>query len=106
MAEPLQNLRVAYQILERNVIRALRTQRGDGAQLTIQANEALQLLQAAEQHRNSFDAAEYATLQQNIGAMVNELDQVVLFSHPKSSRLINIVYGPAIFPQTPQMDRI
>jgi hypothetical protein len=48
MSEPVENLRIAYQILERNVIRALRTQRGDSAQLTIQANEALQLLQAAE----------------------------------------------------------
>jgi hypothetical protein len=43
MSEPVQNLRIAYQILERNIIRALRTQRGDTTQLTIQANEALQL---------------------------------------------------------------
>ncbi|KAJ7801001.1 hypothetical protein B0H14DRAFT_3490065 [Mycena olivaceomarginata] len=75
MSEPVQNLRIAYQILERNVIRALRTQRGDTTQLTIQANEALQLLQAAEQHRHAFEISEYATLQQNIAAMVDELEQ-------------------------------
>jgi L-alanine-DL-glutamate epimerase-like enolase superfamily enzyme len=54
MTEPAENLRIAYQILERNVIRTLRTQRGDSAQLSLQANEALQLLQAAEQARQRF----------------------------------------------------
>jgi hypothetical protein len=49
MAEPLENLRSAYQVLERNVVRALRTQRGDSAQLTVQVNETLRFLQAAEQ---------------------------------------------------------
>jgi hypothetical protein len=49
MAEPVENLRLAYQVLERNVIQALRTQCGDSAQLTIQVNEVLCFLQAAEQ---------------------------------------------------------
>jgi hypothetical protein len=49
MAEPVENLRLAYQVLERNVIQALRTQRGDSAQLTIQVNEVLRFLQATEQ---------------------------------------------------------
>jgi hypothetical protein len=98
MSEQVENLRIAYQILERNVIRALRTQRGDSAQLTIQANEALHLLQAAEpvhslimvltslrsdlefKHRTSFEASEYAILQQSVAAMVNELDQVGHFT--------------------------
>ncbi|KAJ7301061.1 hypothetical protein DFH08DRAFT_979121 [Mycena albidolilacea] len=75
MSEQVENLRIAYQILERNFIRTLRTQRGDSAQLTIQANEALHLLQAAEPHRTSFEASEYAILQQSVAAMVNELDQ-------------------------------
>jgi hypothetical protein len=46
--EPVQNPRIAYGILERNVIRALRTQRGASEQLTLQVLEAINLLQAAE----------------------------------------------------------
>ncbi|KAJ7652876.1 hypothetical protein B0H17DRAFT_1214857, partial [Mycena rosella] len=75
MSEPIENLRVAYQILERNVIRSLRTQRGDSAQLSLQVTEALQFLQAAEQHRAAFPASEYGTLQQSITAMVSQLDE-------------------------------
>ncbi|KAJ7265822.1 hypothetical protein C8J57DRAFT_1069107, partial [Mycena rebaudengoi] len=73
--EPVQNLRVAYGILERNVIRALRTQRGASDQLSRQALEAISFLQAAQLHRASFSAAEFATLQQSITAMVSSLDE-------------------------------
>ncbi|KAF7345496.1 hypothetical protein MVEN_01568100 [Mycena venus] len=75
MSEPVQNIRVAYHILERNVIRALRTQRGDSAQLSLQVGEVLRLLQAAEQHRAAFPSTEYAVLQQSITAMVQQLDE-------------------------------
>ncbi|KAJ7165184.1 hypothetical protein C8R46DRAFT_862922, partial [Mycena filopes] len=75
MSEPLHNLRAAYQILERNIICALCTQRGDSTQLSIQVDEALRLLQAAEQHRTAFPPDEYGTLQQSITAMVRELDK-------------------------------
>ncbi|KAJ7073444.1 hypothetical protein B0H15DRAFT_740062, partial [Mycena belliarum] len=75
MSEPVENLRIAYHILERNVNRSLRTQRGDSAQLSLQVNEALQFLQAAEPHRAAFPATEYATLQQSITAMVSLLDE-------------------------------
>ncbi|KAJ6531696.1 hypothetical protein B0H10DRAFT_195296 [Mycena sp. CBHHK59/15] len=76
MSEAAQNLCVAYQILDRNVIRArVRTQRGDSARLSNQVSEALRLLQAAEQHRSAFPPSEYATLQQNIALMVQQLDE-------------------------------
>ncbi|KAF7335893.1 hypothetical protein MSAN_02326300 [Mycena sanguinolenta] len=75
MSEPVQNIRVAYHILERNVIRALRTQRGDSAQLSLQVNEVLRLLQAAEQHRTHFTPNEYSTLQRSITVMVQQLDE-------------------------------
>ncbi|KAJ7016296.1 hypothetical protein C8F04DRAFT_982155 [Mycena alexandri] len=76
MSEPLQNIRTAYHILERNVIRALRTQRGDSTQLTLQVDEALRLLQAAEPVSSlAFPPAEYALLQQSITRMVRELDE-------------------------------
>ncbi|KAJ6493489.1 hypothetical protein DFH09DRAFT_947095 [Mycena vulgaris] len=75
MSEPVQNLRSAYHILERNVIRALRTQRGDSAQLSLQVMEVLRLLQAAEPHRSAFSPAEYAVLQRSITSMVQQLDE-------------------------------
>ncbi|KAJ7689264.1 hypothetical protein B0H17DRAFT_1202388 [Mycena rosella] len=75
MSEPIQNLRAAYHILERNIIRALRTQRGDATQLSLQVTEALRLLQAAEPHRTAFPPTEYAMLQQSITVMVQQLDE-------------------------------
>jgi hypothetical protein len=48
MAEPLENLRIAYQILKRNVVRTLRTQRGAETQLRQQVDEALQFLAALQ----------------------------------------------------------
>ncbi|KAJ7719975.1 hypothetical protein B0H14DRAFT_3521082 [Mycena olivaceomarginata] len=77
MAEPVENLHLAYQVLERNVIRALQTQPRDSVQLTIQVNEVLRFLQAAEQHRAAVPPSEYATLQQSITAMVQQLDQTL-----------------------------
>ncbi|KAJ6623735.1 hypothetical protein B0H10DRAFT_2213408 [Mycena sp. CBHHK59/15] len=94
-SEPLQNLRVAYQILERNVIRSLRTQRGDAAQLSIQVTEALQFLQAAEQHRAAFPPSEYGMLQQSITAMVASLDEA---RHLSSDPLMVPVWWSLVIP--------
>ena len=44
---PIDNIRAAYQILERNVVRALQAQLGDDARLEEQHDSALSLLQAA-----------------------------------------------------------
>lgn len=49
MAQPLDNLRAAYQALERDVLRSLRTQIGDVARLQEQQHRAISYLQAAEQ---------------------------------------------------------
>ncbi|KAF7346893.1 hypothetical protein MVEN_01441500 [Mycena venus] len=75
MSELVQNIRVTYHILERNVIWALHTQRSDSARLSLQVGEVLRLLQAAEQHRTAFSSAEYTVLQQSITAMVQQLDE-------------------------------
>ncbi|KAJ7619803.1 hypothetical protein DFH06DRAFT_1341892 [Mycena polygramma] len=51
MSNQLANLRDAYNVLETRVLRALRTQVGDGARLRAQRDEAFQLLAAAEPGR-------------------------------------------------------
>ena len=45
---PVDNIRAAYNVLERNVVRAVRVQIGDRARLQDQKDSALSLLQAAE----------------------------------------------------------
>ncbi|KAJ7080871.1 hypothetical protein C8R43DRAFT_855749, partial [Mycena crocata] len=74
-AEILNNLRTAYHILTRNVIRTLRTQLGADAQLTLQVNEALQFLQAAEQVRRIFPPDELEVLCNSIATMLEQLDE-------------------------------
>jgi len=49
MADPINNLRAAYRVLEDRVIRSLRTQLGDAVRLGEQRAQAMQFLQAAEQ---------------------------------------------------------
>jgi hypothetical protein len=48
MSQPLENLRVAFGILKRNVIRTLRTQRGAEMQLNHQIDEVLQFSAATQ----------------------------------------------------------
>lgn len=54
MPNALDNLRIAYQDLERQVTRSLRTQLGDVARLQEQQRHILAFLQAAEMVRVSF----------------------------------------------------
>ncbi|KAF7343732.1 hypothetical protein MSAN_01953800 [Mycena sanguinolenta] len=66
MSEPserLENLRAAYQILKRNVIRTLHTQRGAETQLNHQINE----------HQDIVPPAELATAEQSLTSMVDAL---------------------------------
>ncbi|KAJ7833195.1 hypothetical protein B0H13DRAFT_2370544 [Mycena leptocephala] len=90
MSEPLENLRAAYQILKRNVIRTLRTQRGAVAQLNLQVNEALQFFAAVELHRNSIPPVEFATVEQSVTDMVAALNEACHQSSdpPTSSSLV------------------
>ncbi|KAJ6608778.1 hypothetical protein B0H10DRAFT_514434 [Mycena sp. CBHHK59/15] len=74
MSEPLENLRIAYQILKRNVIRTLRTQRGAETQLNHQITEVLQFSAAAQLHRNIIPPAEFATAERSIHDMVDALN--------------------------------
>lgn len=93
MASPLDNLRAAYHVLDRDVHRSLRTQLGDTARLQEQQRHALAFLQAAEQVRQTislslkfmshqmppqhiavFPPDEFVTLQRSIAAMISNLD--------------------------------
>ncbi|KAJ7256838.1 hypothetical protein B0H12DRAFT_966885, partial [Mycena haematopus] len=87
-SEVLENLRAAYQILKRNVIRTLRTQRGAEAQLNYQVNEALQFFSAAD--RATIPPDEFATLERSITAMMDSLNEARHQSSdpPTSSRLV------------------
>ncbi|KAK6995657.1 hypothetical protein R3P38DRAFT_2567154 [Favolaschia claudopus] len=69
MSEQLENLRQAYQILKRNVIRTLRTQRGADTQLSYQVNEVLQFSGAIQ------IATELATVEQSITEMIDALEE-------------------------------
>ncbi|KAJ7712064.1 hypothetical protein B0H14DRAFT_3638829 [Mycena olivaceomarginata] len=90
MSDPLSNLRAAYEVLETCVLHALRTQLGDTAQLHVQHDEALRLLEAAEPHCHLFPPAEFATLQQSISTMADQLDKACHLSTdpPEGSSLI------------------
>ncbi|KAF7328286.1 hypothetical protein MSAN_02487900 [Mycena sanguinolenta] len=72
-SERLENLRVAYQILKRNVIRTLRTQRGAETQLNQQIDEVLQFSAALQLHRNIAPPVELATAEQSLTSMVDAL---------------------------------
>ncbi|KAJ7710327.1 hypothetical protein B0H17DRAFT_1223315 [Mycena rosella] len=74
MSEALGNLREAYQILHRNVIRTLHTQRGADTQLTVQVNEALQFFAAAQLHQAAFPPEDFATLDRSITDMIDSLN--------------------------------
>ncbi|KAF7377212.1 hypothetical protein MSAN_00140900 [Mycena sanguinolenta] len=65
-AERLENLRAAYQILKRNVIRTLRTQRGAEAQLNHQSDEVLQFSAALQLEK-------LALAEQSLASMVDAL---------------------------------
>jgi hypothetical protein len=54
MSTQLDNLRVAHVVVNNRVIRALHTQVGDVAQLSVTRSQVLALLQAATQVRNEF----------------------------------------------------
>ncbi|KAF7308851.1 hypothetical protein MKEN_01085000 [Mycena kentingensis (nom. inval.)] len=71
----LNNLRAAYRVLERNVIRTLQTHRGFESELVYQIQEVLQLLSAAERHQQSFPAEEWDTLELSIRDMLDQLDE-------------------------------
>ncbi|KAF7322148.1 hypothetical protein MKEN_00738900 [Mycena kentingensis (nom. inval.)] len=71
----LNNLRAAYCVLERNVIRTLQTHRGFESELVYQIQEVLQLLSAAERHQQSFPAKEWDTLELSIRDMLDQLDE-------------------------------
>ncbi|KAJ7887340.1 hypothetical protein B0H14DRAFT_2186353, partial [Mycena olivaceomarginata] len=90
MSDPLSNLRAAYEVLETRVLHALRTQLGDTARLHVQRDEALRLLEAAEPHHHLFPPAEFATLQQSISTMADQLDEACHLSTdpPEGSSLI------------------
>ncbi|KAF7329414.1 hypothetical protein MKEN_00203300 [Mycena kentingensis (nom. inval.)] len=74
MADPLNNLRAAYHVLERNVIRTLQTHRGFESELAYQVQEVLQLLSAAERHEQRFPAEEWDILQQSTQDMLDQLE--------------------------------
>ncbi|KAJ7310755.1 hypothetical protein DFH08DRAFT_655757, partial [Mycena albidolilacea] len=86
--EQLENLRGAYQILKRNVIRTLCTQRGAEMQLNRQIDEVLHFSAAVQlvhlplslsekilQHRNIVPGVELATVEQSLTAMVDALTE-------------------------------
>ncbi|EDR10741.1 uncharacterized protein LACBIDRAFT_324608 [Laccaria bicolor S238N-H82] len=75
MSEQLKNIRAAYLVLLDRVHLALRTQLGDVARLSQQRDEAVRLLEAAEQLQDHFPPAEFSILQQSLAAIVNSLDQ-------------------------------
>ncbi|KAJ7835014.1 hypothetical protein B0H14DRAFT_3461690 [Mycena olivaceomarginata] len=105
MSDPLSNLRAAYEVLETRVLHALRTQLGDTARLHVQRDEALRLLEAAEPHCHLFPPAEFATLQQSISTMANQLDEAChLSTDPQkghhSSLLPNLQMGSVDGPRS------
>ncbi|KAF7321206.1 hypothetical protein HMN09_00209200 [Mycena chlorophos] len=72
--EALDNLRAAYHVLERNVIRALQAHQGAQEELAYQIREVLQLLSAAERHRDGFPPEEWAILEKSIRDMLDALN--------------------------------
>ncbi|KAJ8693492.1 hypothetical protein PTI98_008480 [Pleurotus ostreatus] len=74
MTTPVDQFRASYAVLEQRVTTALRTQVGAVQQLSEVRDQVLSLSSAAEQHLQSFSAAEYATLQANCTVMANDLD--------------------------------
>ncbi|KAJ7796810.1 hypothetical protein B0H14DRAFT_3494403 [Mycena olivaceomarginata] len=71
----IDNFRDAYRVLERNVNRTLRTQRGAVTQINFQVNEALNFVASLDLHRASFPTTEFATIQQSISNMLALLEE-------------------------------
>ncbi|KAJ7505074.1 hypothetical protein B0H11DRAFT_1980178, partial [Mycena galericulata] len=86
MAEELilNNFRTAYHMLDRNVVRTLRTQAGVDSQLSLQVVEASRFLHAVEQYEHIFPPEEYTVLTRNITTMVKFLNDARPAADPKA----------------------
>ncbi|KAJ3508346.1 hypothetical protein NLJ89_g5807 [Agrocybe chaxingu] len=85
----LNNFRISYLNLSRNVQRALLTQVGDRIRLGEQREEVIRFSEAARTHRACFPADEWITLENSLNAMVAGLDQACLqSSDPVEGQLV------------------
>ncbi|KAJ6479992.1 hypothetical protein C8R47DRAFT_1285349, partial [Mycena vitilis] len=105
--DALQNLRAAYQILKRNVIRTLRTQRGSETQIDAQIHEVHQFFAAVELHRASIPPTEFATVEQSVTDMVASLNEVRHQSSdpPSGPSLVVTTYVPTGGRPRAELDR-
>ncbi|KAL0572964.1 hypothetical protein V5O48_008995 [Marasmius crinis-equi] len=89
----LSNIRSNYTTLERNVVRALLTMRGDESQLRIEEQKCCRFFQDVEANRDAFEAEEYAQIAHNVNTMVNSLhDARYELSDLPDSRSIPVAY--------------
>ncbi|KAJ6471625.1 hypothetical protein C8R47DRAFT_1147413 [Mycena vitilis] len=73
----LNEFRTSYRVLNRNVIRTLRTLAGRTAEIARQADEVTQFWRAAVLHRGVFTPDEYTLLENNIRAMLGDLTKTL-----------------------------
>ncbi|KAJ7757336.1 hypothetical protein DFH07DRAFT_1025368 [Mycena maculata] len=98
----LENLRLAYHILVRNVTRTVRTYAGVEVHLDLQVAEVLRFMQVADQNPMVFPPHEYTLLHQNVATMLRSLHDALLPAPPNVTMTIE-PDGPLPEPESREM---
>ncbi|KAJ7644775.1 hypothetical protein FB45DRAFT_999700 [Roridomyces roridus] len=89
----LNNFRAAFQILHRNVQRAVASHEGDDSVLDVQRDEVIQFFRAAEVQNEVFPPEENASLQRSVERMIQCLCQDVVDSEERTCTEMHRTWG-------------